>query len=93
MSAPTVGQRITWRHWTPGDPRGTKRNGTMLTPALWSGTWWVHVDGPLEGAEDIYDCALVRWDGVTLDWTADPDTYEYEQARALMALRAAGMAP
>jgi len=82
----TVGQRVQWH----GD--NTSRRGTLITPALWSGTWWVHCDHPHD--TDIYGCALLQWRSTGAGWWAvEEATQPMREARALVALRAAGVAP
>lgn len=78
-----VGQRVQWY-------RDTVRRGTLITPALWAGTWWAHCDHPHD--DDIYGCALLEFRAG--EWRAVTETTEpVRQARALLALRQAGVAP
>ncbi len=80
----TVGQRVQWHR------DNAIRRGTLLTPALWAGTWWVHCDHPRD--EDVYGCALLTFRGT--GWRAvEEATQPMREARALVALRAAGVAP
>lgn len=79
----TVGQRVQWHR------DNNVRRGTLITPALWAGTWWVHCDHPHDN--DIYGCVLLRF---CAGWRAvEETTVPMRQARALVALRAAGVAP
>lgn len=52
MSA-TVGEVVSWQ-----DDAHGKRKGTIISPALWAGTWWATCHAPQ--TTDVYGCAMLR---------------------------------